>query len=321
MADPEDRFDDKIDPETKAFLEAARKAELPPLSRETYVERRRFVDVMALKTSPSLKGIKSREDRTIHGSEGEIPVRVYTPEGEGPFPVLLFFHGGGWVVGSLAMEEHVCLALAEKTPCLVLSVDYRLAPEHPFPAGLHDCYDAFLWARAEAHTFGGDGERIALSGESAGANLAAALTLLARDRGVPAAALQVLFNPVTDLTSFNTASHRKFARGFILSLEDMEATRSLYVPREEDLSDPYVSPLCARSLRGLPSALVITSGFDPLRDEGEAYAKRLKDEGVQVRLIRYKDTIHGFIYFLRSSENTKDALKAASDALREAFGT
>lgn len=310
---------DELTPDAKAFLENAERAKLPPLSRDTWAERRRFVDSMARKAPAPPHSLKAIEDRLIPAEGRQLPVRIYTPHEEGPFPLLLFFHGGGWIVGSLDMEEHVCIELADRTPCIVVSVDYRLAPEHPFPAAFDDCYDSLVWLAKNGAELGGDPEKIAVGGESAGANLAAAVTLGARDRGGPKLLFQLLFNPVTDLSDFNTPSHREFASSFILTREEMEVTRSLYVAREEDYLNPYVSPLLSASLTGLPPALVVTSGFDPLRDEGEAYAGRLREAGVPARLIRHENTIHGFLYFLRNGENAKRALREAAQAMREAM--
>ncbi len=309
-----------LDPEVKSFLEEIERAAPPPLSRETYMNQRRFVDAMAGKTPRPPHGLRKIEDMLTPVAFGEVPVRIYVPEGDGPLPVLVFCHGGGWVVGGLAMEEHVCLALSERTPCVVVSVDYRLAPEHPFPAALTDVYHVFRWIADNAATFGGDGKRIAVSGESAGANLVTAAALLSKEKGGPKAVLQVLINPVTDLTGFHTRSHNEFRKGFVLTRADMEAVTALYVPDGEDRANPLISPLLARDLSGLPPALIITSKFDPLRDEGEAYAKRLMDAGVPVTLNRYDDTIHAFLYFVRSSGSAKRALTEISAGLRKAFG-
>jgi acetyl esterase len=311
---------EKLAPEVKAFLKRTADAPEPPLSRETYLGARRFVENMAKKTKPPALPIKRIEDVNIPGPSGKIPVRIYTPEGDGPFPVLLLFHGGGWVVGNLDMEHHVCLILAYKTPCIVVSVDYRLAPEHPFPAAPEDCYAAFEWIATQADSFEGDGERIALCGESAGANLAAAVTLMSKNRRGPSAVLQVLFNPVTNIAELDSESHRVFGEGFMLTRADMEGTRSMYVPDEKDRRNPYASPLLADDLKGLPPALIITAGCDPLRDDGEAYANRLKEAGVPVKYTCYEDMIHGFVYFFKNSESSRKALEEAASALKDAFG-
>jgi acetyl esterase len=312
---------EKLAPEVKTFLNRVADTPEPPLSRETYLAARRFTEEMALramaKTDDSI--LRKIENRGIPGPSGEMPVRIYTPEGNGPWPILFFFHGGGWIVGNLDMEHHVCLSLAHKTACIVVSVDYRLAPEHPFPAAPEDCYAALEWAAARADSFGGDGSRIAVGGESAGANLAAAVTLMSKKRHGPAAVLQVLFNPALNLAEFDSESHRAFGEGFMLTRADMEETRSMYLPNEEDRRNPYASPLLAEDIKGLPPALVITAGCDPLRDDGERYAKRLKEAGIPVKYTCHEDMIHGFLFFFRKSESSRKALEEAASELRKAF--
>jgi acetyl esterase len=243
------------------------------------------------------------------------------PHAAHPLPVLLFFHGGAWALGNLDTEEATCLSLAEQIPCAVVSVDYRLAPEHPYPAALQDCYAVLNWVAQAADTFGGDARRIAVSGESAGGNLAAALTIKTKDLEGPSIASQVLFYPATKLTGDPTDSQKAFGRGFFLDDADMDGARLMYVPDRELWSHRYVSPLLADDLTGLPPALIITAGCDPLRDEGEAYAKRLKDAGVQARVVCYEDMLHAFLLLFRASRSRNDALATASAALREAFGS
>lgn len=310
---------EKLAPEAKAFLkEAAGMAGLP-VSMETYKTSRHFVEVMSAKMKESVKFKGKIQDRRIPGPSGDISIRIYTPESGEPLSTLLFYHGGGWIFGNLDMEESICLALAADTPCSVVSVDYRLAPEHPFPAGLNDCYAALEWVAGDAHAPRKEGSKIAVSGESAGANLATAVTLMAKGRGGPAIAFQVLFYPVVNLSGFDTESHRAFEEGFLLRRMDMEGSRSLYVPNEKDRLSPLASPLLAPDLTGLPPALIVTAGCDPLRDEGEAYGRRLREAGVEVNQICYEDMIHGFLYFLKKSASAKKALMEASSALRGAL--
>jgi acetyl esterase len=310
---------EKLAPEVKAFLEAIDKKPIPPLGKSTYMGIRTFFNTMGKMVQGGAPFAGQIGDMFIPGPEGQIPVRTYTPDGKGPFPILLFFHGGAWVVGDLLdAEDHICAALAEQTPCVVVSVNYRLAPEHPYPEGLEDCYAALQWATG--HVPDGDGTRIAVSGESAGANLATVVTLMSKERGGPLISSQILFCPVTNLVGYNTESQQTFAEGFFLRRADMDGARLLYVPDERVWKDPHVSPLLADDLTGLPPALVITAGCDPLRDEGEAYARRLQDAGVAARSIRYEDMIHAFLLFFKSSQSTRKALELASAALREAFG-
>ena len=259
------------------------------------------------------------DDLAIQGPGGPLPIRVYTPQADAPLPILLFFHGGGWVLGSLDTEEDTCLALAKRTPCIALSVDYSLSPEHPYPSALEDCYAALLWAVGAAPELGADPRRIAVSGESAGANLAAVLAMMSRDRKGPAITFQVLFYPVTDLTDSVTQSAKDFAEGFFVSARGMEGSRAMYTPDKKDRSLPYVSPLLAPDLSALPSALVVTAGCDPLRDEGEAYALRLAEAGVRAAYVCFEDMIHAFLVLFKRSQSRRRALDTAAAALRDAF--
>src|SRR5213078_1916119 len=204
--------------------------------------------------------------------------------------------------------------------CLVVSVDYRLAPEHRFPAAPEDCYAATRWLAEHAGSLGGDKGRIAVGGDSAGGNLAAVVALMARDRGGPKLAFQLLVYPATD-TDFETRSYRENSEGYFLTRADMVWFWNHYAPRDEDRRNPYAAPLRAASLRGLPPALVITAEFDPLRDEGEAYGARLRDAGNQVLVKRYPGMIHGFFGMGTLLTQARTATKEAAGALRAAFGT
>jgi acetyl esterase len=310
---------DRLAPEVKAFLGRLRKTPAPAISVNSYKMLRQFSLSMA--TQVERKDFSGKiEDRVIQGPGGAIPIRVYTPAGDMPLPVLLFFHGGGWVLGSLDTEEDTCLSLAKRTPCIAVSVDYRLAPEHPYPAAPEDCYAALLWVAEHGRALAADPARIAVSGESAGGNLAAALTLMSRDRKGPAITFQALFYPATNLSDHTTKSAEDFGEGFFLDSRDMEGAKVMYVPNKEDRSSPYVSPLLAQDLSLLPPALVVTAGCDPLRDDGEAYAKRLADAGVQVTCVCYEDMIHAFLLLFKSSGSRQQALDLAARSLREAFG-
>ena len=258
------------------------------------------------------------ENRTIPGPGGAIPVRIYTPAGPGPFPAVLYYHGGGWVVGDLEDAEDACRSIAHRVNAVVVSVDYRLAPEHRFPAAPEDCYAALAWVQAHAAEVGVDRTRLAVAGLSAGGNLAAAVALMARDRGGPAIAHQVLIVPVTS-HHFDTASYHAFAEGYGLTRSAMIYYWHRYLARHEDADSPYASVLRAADLRGLPPALVQTAEYDPLRDEGEAYAHRLHRAGVSVRLIRYRGMPHGFLRFAATVGGAGQALADAVETLRKAF--
>jgi acetyl esterase len=311
---------DRLAPEVKAFLGRIGKAHVPDVTADGYEAMRQFANSMA--TRIERKDFSGRiDDLTIQGPRGPLPIRVYTPQADVPLPILLFFHGGGWVIGSIDTEEDTCLALAKRTPCIALSVDYSLAPEHPYPSAPEDCYAALLWAAEHAPELGAAPRRIAVSGESAGANLAAVLTMMSRDRKGPAIMFQVLFYPATDLTDSRTQSAKDFAKGFFVGSRGLEGSKAMYTPDRKDRSLPYVSPLLAPDLSALPDALVVTAGCDPLRDEGEAYALRLAEAGVRVAYVCFEDMIHAFLLLFKRSKSRQRALDAAAAALRDAFGT
>jgi acetyl esterase len=259
------------------------------------------------------------EDRKIPGPGGEIPLRVYWPAGTGPFPVIVFYHGGGWVIGDLDTNDNVCRMLSNKVSAVVVSVDYRLAPEHRFPAAVEDCYAALEWVSQSASELDVDASRIAVGGGSAGGNLAAAVALMSRDRAGPGLALQVLFYPATNLFELTTASHGHFASGYGLTRDHVEFFRDSYVPEARDRKNPHVSPLLADSLKGLPPAIVVTAGFDVLRDEGVAYAEKLEAAGVATIAAHYPSMIHGFVAMDRLFGEAEDAIDEAAAALSEAF--
>jgi acetyl esterase len=258
-------------------------------------------------------------DRHVPGPAGTIPVRVYTPAGQAPFPVLVYFHGGGWVIGSVETYDVLCRALTNAAGCIVVSVDYRLAPEHKFPAAAEDAYAAAKWVATNAAAVAGDAARIAIGGDSAGGNLAAVVALMARDRGAPSLVHQLLVYPVTD-AACATVSYRENADGYLLTKAAMHWFWDHYTRSDTDRNQVYASPLRAPTVRGLPPALVITAEFDPLRDEGEAYAARLREAGVPVTVTRYEGMIHGFFGMAAVFDQGKQAIAQAAAALREAFG-
>lgn len=264
--------------------------------------------------------VASVESRRISGSGGEIPVRVYTPQGTAPFPLLVFFHGGGWVVGDIDTHDGLCRSLANGAGCVVASVDYRLAPEHPFPAAPEDCYAATQWVAENVASLHGDPAHIAVGGDSAGGNLAAVVSLMARDRGGPALDFQLLIYPATDLR-MQSPSIDENAEGYMLTKRSMLWYRGHYLASDADITNPLASPLLAENLSGLPPALIITAEYDPLRDEGEQYAQRLTSAGVPVTISRYSGMIHGFLSMAALLDQGKAALAQSCQALRTAFGT
>jgi acetyl esterase/lipase len=259
------------------------------------------------------------EDRTIRGYQGkEIRVRIYTPEGTAPFPVLVYYHGGCWVFCTIDMYDHLCRALARRAGCVVVSVDYRLAPEHRFPTGVEDAYAAARWASENAARIGGDPSRIAVGGDSAGGNLAAVVSLLARDRAEFSPALQLLIYPITDISTAETESYRTYSNGF-LSRDMMVWASNHYIREEGDRRNPAVSPLLAPDLRGLPPAFLVTAESDILRDEGEAYGERLAAAGVPVSGVRYRGVEHAFIVMAGKLDAGRQALEDCAEALVRSF--
>jgi acetyl esterase len=243
-----------------------------------------------------LQPIGRVQDVTVAGAEGDLPARLYVPQallgGDGPDPLLVFFHGGGMIYGDLDTHDPLCRFLAEQAGVRVLAVDYRLAPEHPFPAGVEDAAAAYEHVVKSAGEYGADPDRLAVGGDSAGAYLSATTAIDAAQRGLPLR-YQLLIYPVTDMTA-QSESRRTFGKGFYLTTEFMELATSHYL-RDTDPKDPRASVLYADLPDGLAPALVATAGFDPLRDEGEAYARKLADAGVEVHLERYAGEIHGFV--------------------------
>src|ERR1700677_4980063 len=263
--------------------------------------------------------VASVQNRLIPGPNGEIPIRIYTPEGSGPFGALVYFHGGGWVLGSLDMTDQPCRMITKASGCITVSVDYRLAPEHKFPAGPEDCYAATDWVAKNAASIGGDPARVAVGGDSAGGNLAAAVALMARDRGGPEIAFQLLIYPVTD-AGLDTPSQQQFQDdGYILSRKDMVWFWGHYLASDKDKTNPYAAPAAASSLRGLPPALVVTAGFDPLRDEGETYAALLQEAGVKTECIRYEGVTHGFVLMAALLDEARKSIGDMGAALKAAL--
>jgi acetyl esterase len=251
------------------------------------------------------------EDRFIPGPAGDLPARVYTHEGLGPFPLVVFFHGGGWVLGDLDTHDPFCRALCAGAGCVVISVGYRLAPEHPFPAALDDALAATHWVAEHAAEVGGDPARIALAGDSAGGNLSAVTALRIRDEGGPTLRGQLLIYAAVGYHTPPTTSYIENAEGYGLTREAAIWFYDQYLAEESQATNPYAAPLLAPDLRGLPPALVITAEYDVLRDEGELYVERLRAAGVPVRLSRYDGVHHRFaemIGILDQAEQARDEM-------------
>jgi acetyl esterase len=290
---------------------------LPPIERMTVEQARESIRQRTPALGP-VQQVKTVEEHHVPVADGTIGVRLYRPSPTRPLPALVFYHGGGWVIGDLYTHDGICRAIANAAECVVASVDYRLAPERKYPAAFEDSYAALTWLAGHAPTLGVDPARLAVGGDSAGGNLAAAAALAARDRQGPRLALQLLIYPVT-AHAFDTASYRENGEGYMLTREGMKWFWNHYLARPEDGQQPYASPLLARNLGGLAPALVITAEYDPLRDEGEAYAKRLAEAGVPVTITRYPGLVHGFIRMINVLDPAKRALDEVAAALRKAF--
>lgn len=303
-----------LDPQAQIFLDQMAALDAPPMHTLTPEQVRENIKLQPMLMEP--EPVARVEDRTIPGLAGAIPVRVYTPAGSGPFPVLVFFHGGGWVICDLDTHDGICRSLCNGAGCVVVSVDYRLAPEHKFPAAPEDCFAATQWVAGHAAEVNGDPGRIAIGGDSAGGNLTAVVAQMARDRNGPKLAFQLLIYPATDFT-FSGPSLKENADGYFLTREDMDWFSNHYLRSETDKKDPLASPMLAADLSRLPPALVITAEYDPLRDEGETYGRRLKEAGVPTIVSRYEGMIHGFFGF--PFDVSKRAQDEASRALRAAF--
>lgn len=318
---------DEPHPDVQAFLEVYESLDAPDFNEITPQMAREQFTTMLERGDPTIE-LPSVEDRSIDGSDGEVPIRIYEPS-EDPDPdrpLILYFHGGGWVIGSIDTHDGSCRKLSDESGYPVVSVDYRLAPEHPFPAGLRDCYAALEWAGDaagdrdaagnEGDTIAADSDRIVLAGDSAGANLAAATALLARDRDGPDIAAQLLVYPPTgDATE--TESYAENGEGYFLTAEEMAWFQDHYLADDIQQGNVYAAPRLAVDLSGLPPATILTAGFDPLRDDGAAYADRLEAAGVPVTYRNYDDMIHGFFGMVQEPANFERAHEAYDDAISD----
>jgi acetyl esterase/lipase len=309
-----------IDPQAQAILDYIVASGRPPLETLDPTAARAVARTMFVYFAAPPEPVAAATNDSLPGPGGMIPIRIYRPAGaagDAVLPALVFFHGGGFVIGDLDTHDPTCRALANRGGCAVVSVDYRLAPEHPFPAGVEDCWAAVEGVRLQAARLGIDGARLAVGGDSAGGNLAAVTALMARDAGVELA-LQLLIYPVTDLRG-SSASYHQFADGYLLTRAAMVWFGRHYMKRPGDAADWRASPILAADLAGLAPALVVTAGFDPLRDEGRDYADRLAAAGIETDYRCFDGMIHGFLGMNRAVETAETALAACGAALRRAF--
>jgi acetyl esterase len=306
-----------LDPQAQKVVDALAALNLKPFRDSSPAEARESMRSRTAALGP-FEEVPAVADHRVPVTGGEITVRVYKPAGMGPHPVLVFYHGGGWVIGDLYTHDGICRSIVNAAGCAVASVDYRLAPEFKYPVPVEDSYAGLLWVVANATRLGLDSARIAVGGDSAGGNLAAVMALLARDRRGPRLLLQILVYPVTNY-DFDTASYRENGTGFVLTTDDMRWFWRHYLSREEQGREMTASPIRAKSLADLPPALVITAGCDPLRDEGDAYAARLRDAGVAVTLTPYPGMFHGFLRMTRILDQSRVLLDEIAGALKKAL--
>jgi acetyl esterase len=289
-----------LDPQAQLVISSVEAMGGPPFETFSVEEARQYIETIRNFMLP-VEEVASVTDTAIPGPEYDIPMRVYRPEGgEELPPAVFYFHGGGFSTGSLDLVDPICRALANRSGCVVMSVDYRLAPEHPYPAAVQDAYIAVSWVGAYGEDFGVDASRIAVVGDSAGANLATVTCMLVRDKGLgePEIKLQILLCPVADFVRLDTPSHQEFGKGYLLTAGMMDWFKGHYLTGVEDrVAEPYCSPVRMGNLGNLPPAIIVTAEYDPLRDEGEAYGQLLIMNGVMADVRRQDGMIHNFMWF------------------------
>lgn len=310
-----------LDPQAKALLEEIVAAARPPMDRMNATEARQAYRDSRIPLQPPPPDVAAVEDRYVPGPHGPIGIRIYRPLGSGAaevLPALVYFHGGGFMIGDLGTHDTVCRSLANAARCAVISVDYRMGPENKFPTAVDDCVAATRWVAVHARELRVDADRLAIGGDSAGGNLATVTALTARDAGGPKLVFQLLIYPTTTL-QHNTPSTAELSEGYVLTYPLMKYFRAAYLNGPEDQIDWRASPLLAPDLSRLPPALVITAGYDPIRDEGKAYADRLEAAGVETEYMCYEGMIHGFITMGKVLDATRDAIRISAAALSKAF--
>ena len=309
-----------LDPDAQTLLDMVREANRPAFDTVSPAEARALYRAGRKVLSPEPPPVAEVRDLTMPGPGGPLALRLFRGKAGDRSPAMVFFHGGGWVVGDIDTHDPMCRHLAWASGGAVVSVDYRLAPEHKFPAAVEDCLAATEWVAANAAALGIDGTRLAVGGDSAGGNLAAAVALLARDRGAPRLCRQVLIYPAVEAAM----THQSYARcgdGYLLTAATMRWFYGHYLRGPADAADWRASPLRVADVAGVVPAYILTAGYDPLSDEGEAYAARLDDAGVPVRLRRYDGQIHGFCQNGKVIHAAFGALGEIADVLKEAWGT
>jgi acetyl esterase len=304
-----------LHPQAQAICDAVNALPTPVRSDETLPALRQGFGTLLLMAGEP-EPVFAIDERDAEG----VPARIYRPSPDPDLPVVVYLHGGGWTIGTVEQFDPILRQVANATEAIVVAPDYRLAPEHPFPAPLDDCWQALAWTAKNAASFGGDATRLAVMGDSAGGNLSAVCALMARDAGGPDLTMQVLVYPVTDC-DFTTASYEVNRDGYVLSQDEMHWFFSCYTRGGAEPTDWRISPMRAPDVTGVAPALVLTAEYDPLRDEGEAYARRLREAGVPVEVHRYDGMVHAFFGLSAAFDASRDALNRAGTALRRAFGT
>ena len=309
-----------LDPVIQAIFDQMPQLANFQMWRMTPAEARTEFKKLCQFASPSAAPIGKTSHVEAQGPGGPIPLRLYTPVAAGgdALPAIVFFHGGGFVIGDLDCYDALCRTLANDSGCKIVSVDYRLAPEHPFPAAVEDAYAALKWVEKNGPSLGIDPNRLAVAGDSAGGNLAAVSCLTAKEKGGPRVAFQLLIYPVTSL-HHDSDSAKAFGQGYMLNQPTIDWFYGHYVPGNADRDDPRLSPVNAKDVAGLPPAYVVTAGFDPLRDEGRAYAEKLKAAGVAVTHMDYPTMIHGFFNMQGLVPLATEAIGASGRAVKDAL--
>ena len=309
-----------LDPQARALIDLIAERGLPAVHTLSPVEARRYYRERRAFTQPDAQPVAEVRELAADGPQGALPCRLYRPFGApaaAVLPLLVYFHGGGWTIGDLDTHDVVCRELCNASGCAVLSVDYRLAPEHRFPAAFDDALAATRWARAQAATLGIDAARIAVGGDSAGGNLAAVVAIAERDAGTPLA-FQLLVYPATDMRAV-ARSHTTNGQGYMLTADSVAYYRGQYMPEAAGWSDWRASPLLAADLAGLPPALVVTAGHDPLRDEGQQYADALSAAGNRVQYICFERQVHGFLTMGRVIDEATTLVALAAAVMKRAL--
>src|SRR6266487_1044682 len=309
----------RLHPQVQAIHDRLVAEQVPALYTMS-IEQARAADVAgATATAGPDEPVAQVRELSIPGPAGQMAARMYRPDGTGPLPALVYFFGGGWSLGTLETSDAVCRMLTNATSCACIAVSYRLAPEHKFPAAVDDCYAGISWVASHAAELDVDPARLAVGGDSSGGNLAAAVALLAGKRGGPALVHQLLVYPNTDYQA-DTASMREVTDKYFFNPTSIAWYWAMYLRSPEDGASPLASPLHAADLSGLPPATVITAEYDPLRDEGELYAERLRQEGVPAETIRYDGMMHGFFTMVGILDTARMAVATAAGKLASAFG-